>query len=114
MGNTELGRNDVAFGIANPTPNIHAQYEQYIAENPGLIYDAVIDRVLLEETVKVLQETLRRGTIKGRQGWWNPTVCTLEYLKTMHHDAALREDYPSLLAFTAMLIMRERTNTNAE
>jgi len=84
-------------------------YEQFLRENQNLVYDAVIDRVLVAETQQRISEELQKGLMKGRQGWWNPTVCTLEYLKSMRYDAQAREDETSALALSAMIVQRERT-----
>ena len=112
MDGTSGDQGAVPKGIPGVPTNITSpafQYEQFLRDNPSKLYDAVIDRVLVAETQQRVSEELQKGLMKGRHGWWNPAVCTLEYLKSMRYDALQREDEVSALALSAMIVQRERT-----
>ncbi|HCJ7273414.1 TPA: hypothetical protein NVH30_003052 [Vibrio cholerae] len=65
------------------------------------------DKQLLIATQAEMQKKLREHREKGRQGWWNKDVCTIEQLYSYRQKALDENDHVSVLNFTAMIAARE-------
>ncbi|WP_425636157.1 hypothetical protein [Vibrio owensii] len=65
------------------------------------------DNQLLIATRASMSERLGKAAEKGRHGWWDKNVCTIEELYSMRDKALADKDHVSVLNFTAMIAMRE-------
>ncbi len=69
------------------------------------------DNQLLIATRASMSERLGEAAEKGRHGWWDKNVCTIEELYSMRDKALADKDHVSVLNFTAMIAMRESALT---
>ncbi|EJG1091206.1 hypothetical protein C4G96_RS21315 [Vibrio parahaemolyticus] len=65
------------------------------------------DKQLLIATQSEMTKKLEEHRGKGRHGWWNNNVCSIEELYSMREKALSDNDHVSVLNFTAMIAMRE-------
>ena len=54
-----------------------------------------------------MAEKLNQYRQKGRYGWWNEEVCTIEQLHSYRQKALDENDHTSVLIFTSMIAARE-------
>lgn len=104
----ELGRYD-----EEPTPDIENTDSllQKIERNiEGKDYEEanrVADIILVESVANSMTARLEGARALGRHGWWNPDVCSIEYLTSLRDNAIKDNDHISVLNFTAMIAIRE-------
>lgn len=65
------------------------------------------DQQLVIATSTSMARKLSESRVKGRHGWWNDKICTIEELHDMRDKALSENDHVSVLNFTAMIAMRE-------
>ncbi|KIF51018.1 hypothetical protein [Vibrio owensii] len=54
-----------------------------------------------------MAEKLNQYRQKGRYGWWNEEVCTIDELYSYRQKALDDNDHTSVLTFTSMIAARE-------
>lgn len=72
------------------------------------------DEQLLIATRASMSERLDEAAEKGRHGWWDKDVYTIEELYSMRDKALTDKDHVSVLNFTAMIAMRESVEPHPE
>ncbi|GHW54562.1 hypothetical protein [Vibrio cholerae] len=65
------------------------------------------EQELLLATKSEMARKLREHREKGRHGWWNKDVCSIEQLYSYRKKALDENDHVSVLNFTAMIAARE-------
>ncbi|EMW3082608.1 hypothetical protein AAEX90_001857 [Vibrio cholerae] len=65
------------------------------------------DKQLLIATQSEMAKKLGEHREKGRHGWWNKDVCSIEELYSYRQKALDESDHVSVLNFTAMIAARE-------
>lgn len=72
------------------------------------------DKQLLVAAQCSMALKLHKASEKGRHGWWDNSVCTVEELYSMRETALEDNDHVGVLNFTAMIAMRESVESNKE
>ncbi|EPT9728176.1 hypothetical protein ACVTT1_001260 [Vibrio cholerae] len=70
------------------------------------------EQELLLATKSEMARKLREHREKGRHGWWNKDVCSIEQLYSYRQKALDKNDHVSVLNFTAMIAAREAYENN--
>ena len=65
------------------------------------------DQQLSIATGAEMSKKLKSSRMKGRHGWWDENVCTIDQLYAMRSMALLDNDHVSVINFTAMIAARE-------
>ncbi|HGE6051126.1 TPA: hypothetical protein ACGG7T_001730 [Vibrio cholerae] len=65
------------------------------------------DKQLLIATQSEMAKKLGEHREKGRHGWWNKDVCSIEELYSYRQKALDENDHVSVLNFTAMIAARD-------
>lgn len=70
------------------------------------------DKTLLDCVQKEMSAKLEKSSLNGRHGWWDPNVCSMEFLYSLRNKSIEDGDHVSTLNFTAMIAMRESESRN--
>lgn len=65
------------------------------------------DATLIDAVYNEMGVRLTEARNKGRYGWWDSEVCSVEELRIMRDYALREDDHVSVLNFTAMIALRE-------
>ncbi|MFO4754346.1 hypothetical protein V5H08_11840 [Vibrio cholerae] len=65
------------------------------------------DKQLLIATQSEMAKKLGEHREKGRHGWWNKDVCSIEDLYSYRRKALNENDHVSVINYTAMIAARE-------
>lgn len=65
------------------------------------------DKQLLVAANCAMALNLDRSASKGKKGWWDDNVCSVEGLRGLRDQALKDDDHVSVLNYTAMIAMRE-------
>lgn len=75
--------------------------------HPAKLVEERADKSLLMQTLQSMEDKLTDGRNKGRYGWWNDQVCTVDDLYVLREKALRDNDHVSVINFTAMIAARE-------
>lgn len=67
----------------------------------------IADDVLCEWAAKLMKEKLNDSREKGRHGWYDNDVCTIDDLRVMLTQAIDKGDMTDVMNFAAMIKARE-------
>ncbi|EOW9544059.1 hypothetical protein ACO11R_004019 [Vibrio parahaemolyticus] len=78
----------------------------------GLLSESVADCKLLDCISVVMSERLRESRVNGKRGWWNPEVCSIEFLKEQAIKNLGEGNVLDAIIFSTMVLMRNEGQTN--
>ncbi|MCS0306308.1 hypothetical protein [Vibrio diabolicus] len=78
----------------------------------GLLSESVADCKLLDCISVVMSERLRESRVNGKRGWWNPEVCSIEFLKEQAIKNLGEGNVLDAIIFSAMVLLRNEGQTN--
>lgn len=80
---------------------------KYLSKGSGDMVEFAIDTTMVECLGDMMITKLDVSRDKGRHGWWNSNVCTVDQLRDELEYALRRGDMISVANFAGMIYMRE-------
>ena len=77
-----------------------------VAASPDSI-ERMADSMLVRATELLMESKLAAAREKGRGGWWDKEVCTLDYLRGLLKEHIEKGDLVDVINLAAMVTVRE-------
>lgn len=69
--------------------------------------EVIADTMLTRFTSQAMEEKLAESRAKGKHGWWDKDVCSIEYLYSIFNRALTRNNLLGIINTAAMIYVRE-------
>lgn len=71
------------------------------------VFDKFAEKNMIHAVRHDMSRKQQEARNKGRIGWWDKDVCSIEHLYNLRDKAIQDKDHTSVINFTAMIAMRE-------